>query len=1161
MLSPRILGALLGSCPETARAALAEALSEIGAFTGGTAHVALTDGPSISVSETLGTDAAQARFITPWQAHLIRGEVVDETDGGGRLVIPAHDGGRLVGVFAVERDRRRKNRDVADIAPLAEGLVHAWARIVRQTGDMGLPSSATDAGDASDSDLMQALETIDDALALFDADDRLVICNQRYREIYALTAPVLEPGVSFDEIERYAVEHDQLADAAGREDEWVRDRIAGRKSPAHDMLQRLSNGRLIRVRERRTADGGLIAIHTDITEMIEAEERLANVIAGARVGTWELDNTTEMNTVNDRWWEMLGYPPKKDPQHAFDEYWQLLHPDDHDKVRAALAKCAEGSADDYTLQFRLRHKQGHWVWVESRGRVLRRDGAGRAVLLAGIHLDVSQQRKAHETLTTAIEALPEGFVLLDSEDRVVLFNSTYREFMPELRDEIAIGRKISDIQKAGIKAGVYADVSGETVAGLQQLRAKARSGSSEALLHLKDGRTLRVIERRTPDGGHVSLRIDVTKLVEAERRLADIITGARVGIFEGGLSGGPHKINDLWAEMLGYRHKELEPMTMSRFRNLVHPDDLEKLEQQTAVIAAGGQEFENEFRLRHKDGHYIWALSRGRVTSWAPDGRALGISGVLINLSEQRAREEALARAKAELESTIAERDLAEQRFYDIASVSDNWYWEQGPDLRFTFISQSVSRATGAGPEVFYGKTREEIMVDNPVAQNAGDWDGLAKILDAREPFRDFTYMMPRQGPGGNRWFRISGAPVYDDAGAFAGYRGVGADVTELVEATERAEAANRAKSAFLANMSHEIRTPLNGVMGMAELLESQITDPEQHRMIALIRQSGASLLNILNDLLDMSKIEAGRMELEHAPFRIDTLARRLENIHILKVEEKGLTLEVMIGSGADLARMGDVHRVQQILHNLLGNAIKFTEAGGVTLTLSGRAEQPLRITVEDTGIGMTEEQRARMFEDFTQADSSISRRFGGTGLGMPIVRKLVQMMGGEIDVQSAPGKGTAVTVTLPLEMAPPQEEAPEAAPSAPMTTFEGHRVLAADDNAANREILAAMLKRLKVDVTLVRDGQEAVDAAREGDFDLILMDISMPVKDGLSALSDIRALEAEAGRSPTPIVAVTANAMAHQVAEYVIAGFDTHVPKPFELRDLHRVLSTLLTA
>ena len=1298
LLPPRRAGALLGSSPEVAQDTLIEVLSDLGAALGGSACAVLVDGPPVAAGEAPDDRAAHERWITPWHDRLAAGEVIDpaadENGQGASLVIPALDDGRFVGVLAVDRRDGAPAEDATDAVPLAQGLVHAWARIAPRLSAASAPPSAPHA------ELLQAIETIDDAFALFDADDRLVMCNERYREIYALTAPVLKPGVSFDEIERYAVDHGQLADTAGREEDWIRDRMAGRKSPQRDMVQRLSNGRVIRVRERRTDDGGLIAIHTDITEMVETEERLANVIEGARVGTWAIDVTNDTNTLNHRWWEMLGYPPPDESTRPLAEFWQLCHQDDHAKLEKALSECIEGGAGEFDIEFRMRHESGDWVWVQSRGQVLRRDGQGKATLLAGMHLDVSEEREArermarrealfrhiydiapngimqldfktgqvlhsnetmgritghtqqelrsmsfpdlmaesddmppirqfikemnetggfapievqyrhksgktvpvevrgavaedprgrktvwcfvidltdrvareeerlaaaeaartaHATLTTAIEALPDGFVLLDSDDRLVLFNSTYRDLYPEIRDEIAVGRKISDIQKAGIKAGIYANVEGDTRDWLDELRDEALPADRDILLDLADGRTIRLIERLTPTGGRVGLRIDVTDIVEAERRLSDIISGAQVGTFQTCLRDGVSTVNELWATMLGYKPDELPELTAANLRNLVHPDDATVLEDEKTSISQGQEEFAEELRLRHKDGHYVWVLRRGRVTRRDADGNAQAISGVHININEQKQREEALAAAMAELEETIAERDLAEQRFYDIANVSDNWYWEQGPDLRFTYISDSVARATGAGPEVFYGKTREEVMAGNPAAQNAADWAGLAKTLEARQPFRDFTYLMPRQGPGGDRWFRISGAPVYDDNGEFAGYRGVGGDVTELVEATERAEAANKAKSQFLANMSHEIRTPLNGVLGMAELLESQLTDPEQHRMIALIRQSGESLLNILNDLLDMSKIEAGRLDLESAPFRVDKLARRLEGIHMLKAEEKGLTLEVMMGSGADLPRMGDAHRVQQVLHNLMSNAIKFTESGGVTLSVSGRAGRPLKIIVEDTGIGMTEEQAARLFEDFTQADSTISRRFGGTGLGMSIVRQLVQLMGGEIGVDSTPDKGTTITVTLPLEMAAPQSEAPEDEATDTSASFEGLRILAADDNAANREILAAMLKRLGVQATLVGDGQQAVDAVREAEFDLILLDISMPVKDGMSALGDIRALEDETGRTTTPIIAVTANAMAHQVAEYVIAGFDSHVPKPFGLRDLQKALSALL--
>nr|WP_051203163.1 hybrid sensor histidine kinase/response regulator [Sediminimonas qiaohouensis] len=649
------------------------------------------------------------------------------------------------------------------------------------------------------------------------------------------------------------------------------------------------------------------------------------------------------------------------------------------------------------------------------------------------------------------------------------------------------------------------------------------------------------------------------EMQEAQGRLADIIDAALLGTFEIDVETRVDHINDRWAEMLGYQRAELEPLYIEDFREMLHPDDRATFDEQVAAFESGVEVFERDMRMRHKNGHYVWIFSRGRVTRRDQDGTPLLISGIHLDISEQKAREEALRVAMKRLEDTTAERDDAEQRFFDVTNVSNIWYWEQDADQRFTYVSDNLGQVSNLTPEKLLGKTRTELLGDNMAARDAADWDELARKIAAHEPFRDFTYLLPGGDGQPDVWSRTSGAPFYDREGQFAGYRGIGADVTELVEAIEHAKAASRSKSQFLANMSHEIRTPLNGVLGMAELVESRIDDPELLRMIQTIRTSGENLLNIINDLLDMSKIEAGRMELENAPFRIDEILRRLEDVHQLRAEEKGLSFEVMLGSGCEQPRMGDGHRVQQVLHNLLSNAIKFTEEGAVNLTVLARKDQPVTITIEDTGIGMTPEQIAQVFDDFVQADSSISRRFGGTGLGMPIVHKMVTMMDGQIDVSSTFGLGTTITVTLPLPIGAKKISETEQAVSAPQT-FEGCRVLVADDNQTNRDLMAAMLQSMGADFKLVNDGVEAVQAARDGKFDLILMDISMPRKDGMTALAEIRAEENAANSGEqVPIVAVTANVMAHQIAEYVVAGFDSHLSKPFSREDLAQILSVML--
>lgn len=651
-------------------------------------------------------------------------------------------------------------------------------------------------------------------------------------------------------------------------------------------------------------------------------------------------------------------------------------------------------------------------------------------------------------------------------------------------------------------------------------------------------------------------------LALAERRLRDVIDGAQVGTWTWDFDTVGQVVNDVWEQMLGYEAGEISQVTYQTWSQLIHPDDKDWVEAELRRCTGGEVEsYEAEYRMRHKSGHWIWVFDRGRVVRREPDGRPKVMAGIQIEISEMKSREAALMRAKADLEQALAQRASAEQRFTDIAAVTDGWYWEQDAELRFSYLSQidHVERL-GLTEEAVIGRTRQEWVEAHPEVRNSADWSIVLSAQAERRAFRNFVYRAPNDPEGNERWFRISGQPVFDAGGVFLGYRGVGSDVTELYVAKSRAEEASRTKSMFLANMSHEIRTPLNGVLGMAEVLDCALTDPEHRRMIGTIRRSGETLLNILNDILDMSKIEAGKMELETLPFSPAEVAERVEDLHRLKAEEKGLDFEVLYATGADLRRMGDPFRVQQILHNLVSNAIKFTDRGEVTVEVTGRPGTALVLEVRDTGIGMTPQEVEFLHEEFRQADSSVTRRFGGTGLGMAITRSLVQRMGGEIGVTSEPGKGTQVRVTLPLPVTDAVAEVPRAAPeSAEESRLDGVRVLAADDNGTNRSVLELMLTRAGATVTTVVDGLQAVQAWEPGRFDVVLLDIAMPVMDGKGALEAIRAREQAAGLDPCPIIAVTANAMSHQIVEYLIWGFDSCVSKPLTMSDVIKAIRSLL--
>jgi signal transduction histidine kinase/ActR/RegA family two-component response regulator len=385
--------------------------------------------------------------------------------------------------------------------------------------------------------------------------------------------------------------------------------------------------------------------------------------------------------------------------------------------------------------------------------------------------------------------------------------------------------------------------------------------------------------------------------------------------------------------------------------------------------------------------------------------------------------------------------------------------------------------------------------------------------------------------------------------------------MVELMDARDAAEAANKLKSQFLANMSHEIRTPLNGLLAMTQVMALERLDPTQRDRLEVIRTSGEALLSILNDVLDVSKIEAGKLELEIEAFDTEAVVRNAFAAFTAVAEKKGLTLALEIEDGARGLRLGDAMRLGQVTANLISNALKFTSEGGVRVTLRGDGEE-LKIEVADTGIGIAPEVVPLLFQKFTQADASTTRRFGGTGLGLAICHDLLQLMGGRIWVESAPGRGSVFHVEAPVRRvgeAPPAPE-PVAAPEADAARERPLRVLAAEDNATNQLVLRTVLEIFGVELSLVDNGRLAVEAWRSGGYDLILMDIQMPEMDGLSATRAIRAAEAAEGRDRIPIIALSAHAMTHQVQEYLDAGIDLHVPKPIELPRLQAALDQAMS-
>jgi signal transduction histidine kinase/ActR/RegA family two-component response regulator len=430
--------------------------------------------------------------------------------------------------------------------------------------------------------------------------------------------------------------------------------------------------------------------------------------------------------------------------------------------------------------------------------------------------------------------------------------------------------------------------------------------------------------------------------------------------------------------------------------------------------------------------------------------------------------------------------------------------------------------------------------------------DREAQILQAQARYE--------QRVSDGRWLMIEDRRLPD-----GGLLGLRVDITEMKEqafalaaAAEAAEAANRAKSEFLANISHEIRTPLHGILGMAQVLarDEGLNEAQQTR-VGLIRRSGVALLELLNDLLDLAKIEAGKLSLQEVEFRPAAVAEAACAPFEALAQDKGLTLELDFDALQGVVWLGDPLRLQQVLANLVSNAIKFTARGRVRAEAGLDGPGVAVFHVRDTGIGIPSERLAEMFEKFAQAESAKDRRFGGTGLGLALSRQLAELMGGELSATSAPGQGSTFTLRMPVRAADggsgearDLEDAPEALAA---------RVLAAEDNAINQMILRALLEPLGVELVMANDGAEAIEAFRGGGFDLVLMDIQMPGTDGLAATREIRRLEAAEGRGRVPIIALSANVMAHQTAEYEEAGMNDVVGKPYEAETLWRAIARQL--
>ncbi|WP_171981966.1 PAS domain-containing protein [Brevundimonas sp. LM2] len=575
-----------------------------------------------------------------------------------------------------------------------------------------------------------------------------------------------------------------------------------------------------------------------------------------------------------------------------------------------------------------------------------------------------------------------------------------------------------------------------------------------------------------------------------------------------------------------------------------HPDDRAAVEASCDRSIRTGDAAEFQLRIIRDDGEERIVRSRCRPERQA--GVTTAVFGVFQDVTDN-----VLSRARIE---------ASEARYRLLADRASDIIVTYGVDGRILYISPSIEAATGLSPEALKGTPVTDLILNEDLPGLAARFREMVKAAPG-EVMPGVTNRA-RLASGELRWMEARTTLVRDPDGRVVEFHDVVRDITEtkqleddLIAARDVAEAAARAKAEFLANMSHELRTPLTSVIGFAGLLRESAALPEAERRYAdRIATASDALLGVINDILDYSKLEAEAVDLDPVAFDPAAMARAAAEIIETQCEAKGLSLAVDIASDLPAAIMGDEGRLRQVALNFLSNAMKFTASGQIRLDV-GAVGARLRVAVTDSGIGIAADKIDGLFDRFTQADASTTRVYGGTGLGLAICQRLIEMMGGEIGVTSRPGEGSTFWFEVPLIAA-------EAADAQTIQTAgdlpAGLKVLMADDAPANRELVRILLQAWGVDLHTVCDGAEAVQAAARGSYDLILMDVHMPVMDGMNATRAIRALGGTVGA--TPILALTANVQPEQVAACRAAGMDGHVGKPIQIAQLIGQMTDLLS-
>jgi len=600
--------------------------------------------------------------------------------------------------------------------------------------------------------------------------------------------------------------------------------------------------------------------------------------------------------------------------------------------------------------------------------------------------------------------------------------------------------------------------------------------------------------------------------------------------------------SERFEEITGIAESEVLGKTREEaFRGRI--DNPEKWEKHNKNLSAK-RPYSMVFELTKNDGT-TRTLQTQAVPQYGEDGGFLGYRGVGTDITD----------------TTRAERErwVSEQRFRDFAEIASDFLWEMNDNLSFTYISDRYQDVAGISHNEMTGKLRRELWSNRLDAPDL--WHEHFEQFKAHAEIKPFEFTWTRPD-GIQKDIFINGKRLFDKQGAFIGYRGIARDITDIVKARYDAqtaqavaESANRAKTDFLANISHEIRTPMTLIIGMTDMIAETSLNVQQRQYVDAIVTAGDSLLALINRILDMSKIESGYLVLSKERFNIKRLLDRLITSYYSQAKNSGIELVLKIENSLLLERLGDHFRLEQVVRNLLDNALKFTTNGKVIISVYPTPDavqsNSTRFSVSDTGIGIPKEMQSKIFEAFVQQDASTTRKYGGTGLGLAICQQIVKAMGGTMWLESTENEGSTFLFDIDLPIPAKNPKLTSEFPTLYGDFSRPLHILLVEDEVLIRTLLNDYLQETPHIVSNAQNGKEAVQMVKENDFDLIIMDLRMPVMDGFSAAREIRNWEAKQFRKPLPLVALSASVMVEDVQHCLSAGFTSHLGKPIRKEKL----------